>query len=124
VTNFQSRSRHGHELLKEIGHGHGRDRDRDRDYRDSRRSRRALHTPQFVPIYHWKNLTATKNDEFLLGGEEIQVVLTSCVLSTLDTKAYDDFESMITFVLLIGIYLFLRVSKLFAKPFANHHGNG
>ncbi len=30
MTNFQSRSRHGH------------GRDRDRDYRDSRRSRRAL----------------------------------------------------------------------------------
>jgi hypothetical protein len=44
VTNFQSRSRHGHELLENVSQSHGRDRDRDRDrdYRDSRRSRRAL----------------------------------------------------------------------------------
>ena len=42
MTDYQSRSRHGHELLENISHGHGRDRDRDRDHRDSRRSRRAL----------------------------------------------------------------------------------
>jgi hypothetical protein len=40
VTDGESRSRNGHELLKNISHGHGRDCDR--DYRDSRRSRRAL----------------------------------------------------------------------------------
>jgi hypothetical protein len=56
VTDHQSRSRHGHEVLKNISHGHGRDRDRDRDYRDSRRSRRALITSHLTALMNLFNV--------------------------------------------------------------------